>query len=734
MRSSILLLAAFALVGTVVHFGTAQERFPVFGTNTTAKKQVQAEPVSQSSGLSAADVFGTQGGKAVRHTPVKSEAKPTPKMATDDPFATKPNVTIQSATPRKRDYYSELYGAPAQQQEPVVTPWKSQSNALVVQPTSNVVPQETALPADTSAFEVRNELYRRQTESNKPTLRLQPASAEYVRPYDNSSQPAPETEVNPFDTIGNNMPVNAVPETKLNTASQLPPTKTTEDVEYGDFFQNTPAKNELALPDMEQNAKVSPNVTFANQSNETANIQIPTAQQGPQTASVQLSWVRKTELNINQKCTLELHVKNVGKSTARNVMVDASIPQTVKLIDAAPAPAVAAAQLQWALGTLAGGESKTISISMIPTVAGDLGASAQVHFTGAATDTFSVKEPKLELAVAGTQQATIGEPAMQSITISNPGTGVTRNIQIEAAIPEGLEHREGNNLSMDVGSLNPGETRTIRLALATMTGGQHKISIAAVADNQLSAKSESTIEVFAPALNASIAGPALRYKGRSAKYTLTVSNPGNVVTNNVRLMHKIPDGMKFVSSNRGANYDSQSQVLSWFVGRLDSGKSANLEVVLTADEFGDHTHYVRATSELGTVADAKLKTKVDGVPSLVLDIADIDDPVEVGVETAYIVTVKNEGSRKATNVGITCELPNGIQFLSAKGPAGSATKGEYVIFEPIAELKPGESSKFQIKFKGLAEGSLRMRVQLSSDSSPDPLTYEELTRFYDGGR
>ena len=82
----------------------------------------------------------------------------------------------------------------------------------------------------------------------------------------------------------------------------------------------------------------------------------------------------------------------------------------------------------------------------------------------------------LKIALSSPQSVTIGEPAPHVIRISNPGTGVARNVSVQAMIPEGLEHRRGSRLVMDIGPLSPGESRDVRLALTAVAGGEQQLS------------------------------------------------------------------------------------------------------------------------------------------------------------------------------------------------------------------------------------------------------------------
>lgn len=450
----------------------------------------------------------------------------------------------------------------------------------------------------------------------------------------------------------------------------------------------------------------------------------------PQSPAVTIEWQKQSDVNVGQEFRCQLSVRNTGTSPAREVEIQARFPETVRLVNAEPLPSQSETFLGWDVDALQPGEERIIQITMIPLQRGQITPRADVRFSGSAQANFSVSEPLLAVEVAGPETVHVGEPVSHVVTVKNPGTGIARNVKLEALIPAGLEHSRGERLAMELGALNPGESRSVRLALAATKGGRHQILVRANADSGLTRSAESEIQVIAPKLSATIDGPGLRYLGREGVFTLTVANDGAAPTDNVRVMHKVPEGFQFVSTDRGAQYDPGTRLLNWFVGRLEQGQSADIKVTLQASRLGESTHYVRATSEHGSQSDTQMVTQVEGASSLSVEITDLDDPVEVGAEAIYEVRVSNNGSAPAGHVGLTCELAPGMTFVSAKGPSAHVAEQGNVVFRAIPELKPGESTVYRVHVTSSDSGHLRFRTRLSSDSIAEPLTTEELTRFY----
>lgn len=465
----------------------------------------------------------------------------------------------------------------------------------------------------------------------------------------------------------------------------------------------------------------------------------PTRTRGPVTGFVNFTqsaphietqWVRQSDINVGQPCDLKLSIRNSGQAAASDVVVDVFFPRTVRLTAARPEPAAAESSVVWKFPTLDAGEEREIHITMIPSERGEIAANANVRFSTAATKLLAVEEPMLKLVMKGPKEVMMGDSASHIVTVSNPGTGVAHNVSLEVTIPAGLEHPKGKRLKMELGSLNSGEQRSVRLSLTASAGGSQQVSVEATSGTLLRETSSAVVSVLAPSLNLAVTGPALRYVGRDARYSVNLTNDGQAITNNVRAMYVVPKGFEYLYASRGGKFDESSRTVTWFVGSVSPKDTVELSLKLKPTQLGDFAHVARAVSEQGAVAEARAETKIEGTASLVLEVLDLDDPVEIGRETAYEVRVRNEGSKQAQNVGLSFELPNGVRLVNVKGPTQHIAESGLVVFKALSALEPGKTAIFQIHIQGADEGNHRVRARLTSDSIQEPLTVEELTRFY----
>jgi uncharacterized repeat protein (TIGR01451 family) len=126
----------------------------------------------------------------------------------------------------------------------------------------------------------------------------------------------------------------------------------------------------------------------------------------------------------------------------------------------------------------------------------------------------------------------------------------------------------------------------------------------------------------------------------------------------------------------------------------------------------------------------KTSTDILTLPALRLELVDLDDPIRVGDNVTYQVTVKNQGTGGDNNIAITATLPDELEFISASGPTEGRADGHTVTFTPLQALGAGKQAVWQIQAKAKSAGDVRVQVQLKSDSLTKPATESEPTRLY----
>ena len=324
----------------------------------------------------------------------------------------------------------------------------------------------------------------------------------------------------------------------------------------------------------------------------------------------------------------------------------------------------------------------------------------------------------------------IGKDVKVSIKITNPGTGVATGVVLEGALPEQLIHKSGRELEFDVGQLQPGDSRTIDLAIGSTGPGIHNVRLMARADGQIEVEHQLRIEVTAPTLEIAVAMPARRYLQRPATCVISMANTGTAPAKAVELAAQLPPGVKFVRANNAGYYDERGHRVLWNLEELPAAETGSCEVVVMPIDLGPQKIMAAARSADGLSAQVAHTLEVEGLAAISFEVTDSEDPIEVGGLTEYVVRVRNQGTKSASSVRLTATMLGELEPVEAKGPAPHRIENLTVGFEPLAKLAPAEEAIFRVRVRGHREGDQRIQVQLTSDDHAAPITKEEITRVY----
>lgn len=232
-----------------------------------------------------------------------------------------------------------------------------------------------------------------------------------------------------------------------------------------------------------------------------------------------------------------------------------------------------------------------------------------------------------------------------------------------------------------------------------------------------------------PSISVTKSGPANIGVGSTATYTITVKNNGDVALTNVALTDLVPSGMSYLASVPPGT-SSGSQV-TWNLGLLGIGQIRTVSLVLSGDSVGSWTDRATADCDQGVTSTASATTGVI-VPSLAVTVVDTIDPVAVGSQTKYVVTVTNEGSVAAHNIRIegTLDVKEGFVSAIASPAVPFSVAGQVVTFDPVAVLNAGASTTYSITVTALAAGSAVCEFEVTFAEFGVPVPVEEGTTLF----
>ncbi len=152
-------------------------------------------------------------------------------------------------------------------------------------------------------------------------------------------------------------------------------------------------------------------------------------------------------------------------------------------------------------------------------------------------------------------------------------------------------------------------------------------------------------------------------------YVISVTNAGPSTATNVIVTDALPAGTAFVQSGAGGSYSTNTGVVTFNLGSLPINGVTNVSMVISPGVVGviTNTVFASASQVEANAADntASVVTPVTAAAAdLAIGMADAPNPVQVGNNLTYTITVTNLGPATATNVIVTNVLPAGAVFVS----------------------------------------------------------------------
>lgn len=481
-----------------------------------------------------------------------------------------------------------------------------------------------------------------------------------------------------------------------------------------------------------------------------------------QMPAVTVEWIGPATARLGQPVTCVILVKNTAAVPATGVEVRAPLPSGIivqstepkarTITDQADTPddkksdltrdaadpsmspvfgKKAGAMLLWEIGILAPQQEKRLEMKLVPESKGDLACKAFVTFTGSAVARMQVRDPKLSIKASGPEKTQLGDTAIVNLTVANPGDGTAEHVKVRVTLP-GVGDRTPRTAEFNLNDLAANESRPLQLKIATKAEGQQKCEVVAVADGNLMAKETVTLNVFQPRLDLSLTGPKLRYVDRQAVYILKVSNPCSSAMSNVVLTQQIPPGFKFVEASADGKHDAANRTVSWALGDMAPNQSKEVNVKVVAAAPGEFKHKAIVSAARCNKTEAETITRVEGLATLTMEVVCLDNPVEVGMDTAYEIRVTNTGTKTETNLQLSCTIPDNMELRGVQGANGvkHRIEGKEIIFDDLPKLAPRADVTYRVNFRGQVPGDLRFQARIKADSLQEPLLKQENTKVY----
>jgi uncharacterized repeat protein (TIGR01451 family) len=453
--------------------------------------------------------------------------------------------------------------------------------------------------------------------------------------------------------------------------------------------------------------------------------------------------VSGTQVSPGGQIVYFVTVTNRGTQPLTNVVITDSIPARTTYVagSADPATTLNSGLLRWTIASIPASGSRTVSFAVqvdsdVPwgTIVrnsatiiseGDTVPKVTniVEHTVGNGPTAHVKVTKAANPPSGTAVAP-GQTIEYTLTVQNDSGAAANNVTVTDQVPAGTTFQSANPtpasnvsglLTWSLGTLSPGETKTIRFTVAVNanltagTGIYNKASVTWTGGGEDSNTvyhpvdpSHAYITVVKSA-NPPAGTPVM--PNDLVTYYLQVVNNSAIPAYNVRVQDTIPTGAAYVnlSVTGGGSYSSTTNMVTWTIATLSPGLPVTLSFQVRINPNNTtgvrNMAYYSSTGGGGTPDTPTNEVVHPGDPmGANLGVYKVSDPppgsqVGAGAIIRYTITVTNYNNVPVYNVPVRDPLPPGMSFVPGYG--GELVDGEVRFVIPVIAAHASASVSFQ---------------------------------------
>ncbi|HSV26358.1 MAG TPA: CARDB domain-containing protein [Sedimentisphaerales bacterium] len=457
--------------------------------------------------------------------------------------------------------------------------------------------------------------------------------------------------------------------------------------------------------------------------------QTTASSQYPSAGQIKLEKIVPEFVFLNSEFTYRIEATNIGKGSLENVVVTDTIAPNVKINSMVPQAQVTGNVAKWALGTLKVGEQKTITVKAVATGPATISECATVTYDQALCAEIRVLEPKVAAVIAAPKEVLLCDNIPIEYTITNTGNAELCAVNLAAVLPSGTRLADpAHKASATMPTLAAGQSQKVTMLVRATAPGTYTFGGNLTADGGITAQTNTvTVNVVNCDLRIETSAPELRFIGREARVDVKVTNAGNGVARDTAVVTTAKGAVLGGASDGGVVAGDN---VTWKIGALQPGQSRSFTVNLNSATPADVSLASAASAYCCPTVTTTARTKFTGIAAILLEVIDVTDPVEVGTDTTYIITVTNQGTAPDTNVRIMSRLDANMQYVSASGPTAVTFRDGTIQFAPIPSLEAGRKVEYRVVVRATRAADARFHTELTSDRLTTSVMETESTHFF----
>lgn len=433
------------------------------------------------------------------------------------------------------------------------------------------------------------------------------------------------------------------------------------------------------------------------------------------------------ETRVSKPYEYQIKVTNLSNAPVTDVVVREKLPRSFKLDHSEPAARLENEYFSYAIGDLDAHQTRFVHVYGTPNVEGKLNSCIAVTYTPLLCTTTDIVRPEVKIAKEGPESIDICQPLVYRYIVRNVGTGTAQAVKIEDSLPEGMTTMDGRKkLVLDAGDLGAGRSRDFSVRVKAERPGRYSSPAIARGPDDTAESEPLTTQVGAPKLVVAMSGPKSEYLNRPAVYQVVVTNKGDAPARQAMLKFTGTAGATLLEA--GPNHGRLAEL---DVGTIAPGKSVTISASFRGEQPGPMRLVAHATAACADEVLGDVTTTIMTAPALRLEMVDLEDPVRVGDDVVYRVTVTNQGTGADHDIHLTGLLPDGLRFVRSEGPTEVKSAGPKLDLGNVPLLEPGKSISWKIEARASGTGEVQFQISLTSRTLSKAAVETEPTRLYE---
>lgn len=449
-----------------------------------------------------------------------------------------------------------------------------------------------------------------------------------------------------------------------------------------------------------------------------------------------------TEIAPGSNVTYRVNVTNSSVRPAGQVSISNPIPPGMTFVSSNPPVSPVGNRIEYRLPELQSGQTEQLEFTLRADQPGSMTncTTARAADGRTATDcvTTTVVASALDVRINGPREALVGEEVTFEVQVTNRGNQPAQGLVVVDRFDTGLEHQiSASPIERDLETIPPGQTRRVAVTFRVRQPGRLCNRAEIRGGGVVRGTAEACVDAFEAqrGQRANLAvrksGPTRAVAGGKAEFLIDVTNNGPGPVTNLRITDTYDPSLEPIEATDG--YTTSAGSIVWGIDRLPVGKTVRLQVNCRCRQAaGRACNRVMVTTAEGSRADDEICVEISPASGgLELVVTDLRDSVQVGRELTYEIVVRNTRRTPDQRIALTVTAPPEMTpvRIGTGGPQETqfTIDGRTIRFEPVREMRAGESLRYEVRMRAERPGEVRLRAVLSSAGSVTPIVQEETT-------